>query len=117
MARKRHPTGPLWTVDDPWKQRVKKRMGTLDPPITPADLARRIGVSKSAITVLFRSETKQSRLVPKIHKALDMVDETSAVSAVAKDDLLKRFLRAWVDLTQAQREHLIATAQLLADKG
>lgn len=38
--------------------------------ISRADLARRLKVSKSAITTLFSPETKQSRLVPAVHRIL-----------------------------------------------
>jgi hypothetical protein len=64
------PTGPSWPIDEAWKQRVIERMDELQ--ISRADLSRRLKVTKTAITTLFSAETKQSRLVPAIHKVLKL---------------------------------------------
>jgi hypothetical protein len=119
MVRQKRPTGTLWTVDDSWKRDVTARMK--EKGISRADLAREIralGVSctPSAITILFRKETKQSRLVPYVHKVLGMVETTAPVMAITKDDAFRRLQRVWRDLTEAQREHLVATGELLAVK-
>ena len=119
MVRQKRPTGPLWTVDDDWKKDVERRMEKQG--ISRADLARRIRelggqCTASAITILFRKSTKQSRLVPYVHRVLGMAETTAPVVAIAKDDAFRRLQRVWRDLTDQQREHLIATGELLAAK-
>lgn len=114
MVRQKRPRGPLWTVDDDWKRDVLAAM--VSKGISRADLARRIGVAPAAMTVLFRPTTKQSRLVPAIHRELGMVETTSAVSAIERDDAFKRLQRIWKALSEKEREHLISTGELLAAK-
>ena len=88
----------MWPVDEAWKKAVRddmKREG-----ISQAEMARRIGCKQSALTVLFRAETKQSRLVPMIHRELGR----SAPSTVsAPDEVLQRINRQWPALTKEQR--------------
>lgn len=113
MVRQRRPTGPAWTVDESWKRDVKaalKRAG-----ISQADLATKIGVTPSAITIIFRPETKQTRLKPAIHKVLGFMTPTSE-PAVEKDDAIARLLRIWPKLTEQQRELLLATGEAFGAK-
>lgn len=84
--------------------------------ITRADLARECKVTPAAITILFRKGTKQSRLVPQIHKALGMVNNTEPAAAIERDDAFRRLQRVWKELTDAQREHLVRTGEFLVDK-
>ena len=110
MVRQRRPTGPAFAVDSDWKRDVKaamKRQG-----ISQADLASKIGVTPSAITVLFRPETKQTRLKPAIHRELGLV-APEVEPAVEKDEALTRLLRAWSVLSDEERALLVATATAL----
>jgi lambda repressor-like predicted transcriptional regulator len=113
MPRQRRPSGPAWTVDETWKDDVRAAMRSKG--ISRADLARQIGVSPSAITVLFRPETKQTRLKPLIHRALGFVAPESS-PAVARDALYIRMMSVWPHLSDAEREHLITTGELLRAK-
>ena len=60
----------MWTVDKAWKDDVRALMKRNE--ISQADLARTLGVSPASLTFLFKPDTKQSRLVPAIHKALGL---------------------------------------------
>jgi predicted transcriptional regulator len=113
MVRQRRPAGPAWTVDDSWKRDVKTAMKKAG--ISQADLAAKIGVTPSAITVLFRPETKQTRLKPAIHKVLGMLPPTSG-AAITRDDAMNRLLRVWPTLSEEQRELVLATSEALAAK-
>jgi hypothetical protein len=119
MVRQKRPQGRMWPVDEDWKKDIQVRM--TETGISRADLARLIreqGVTctPSAITILFRKETKQSRLVPCIHKALELANTTTPAQAITKDDAFRRLQRVWRELTGEQREHLAATGELLAIK-
>ena len=104
----------MWAVDEAWKNDVSERMK--ERGISRSDLARLVGADPASITVLFRDSTKQSRLVPKIHKALGMADTTAPVVAIARDDAFRRLEKIWRDLSEKERAHLIATGELLASK-
>lgn len=115
MAKQARPTGPMWSIDAAWKRDVLAAMGKLK--VSKAELARAVGVKGSAITLLFKPETIQTRLKPAIHKKLNMVPPT-ATPAVDRDEALTRLLRVWKDLTEEQREHVLRTGELfLAKKG
>lgn len=109
----------MWPVDESWKSDIQARM--TETGISRADLSRLVqeqGVTctPSAITILFRKETKQSRLVPYIHKALELANTTTPTVAITKDDAFRRLQKIWRDLTSEQREHLAATGELLVVK-
>jgi hypothetical protein len=104
----------MWPVDEAWKRDVEARM--LEKGISRADLARQIDVDPSAVTVLFKPATKQSRLVPRIHKVLEMADTTAPAMAISKDDAFRRLQQVWRKLSKEEREHLITTGELLASK-
>lgn len=74
--------------------------------ISQADLARKIGCRPSALTALFKPETQQSRLVPKIHRVLGWPPPQKA-SAGKRDEARQRLERIWQELTPEQRELLL----------
>jgi transcriptional regulator with XRE-family HTH domain len=94
----------MWTVDEAWRDDVRalmKRKG-----ISQADIARAAGVKPSAITNLFKPETKQSRIVPAVHRVLGLPPpNTTAVSE--RDEVRQRLDKIWRELTPAQRELLL----------
>ncbi len=97
----------MWTVDKAWKDDIRavmKRQG-----ISQADLARTLKVSPGSLTLLFKPETKQSRLVPAIHRALGLSTPTTT-RVDESDELRRRFDDVWRDLTPAQRELLLSVA-------
>jgi transcriptional regulator with XRE-family HTH domain len=83
--------------------------------ISQADLARTLGVSPGSLTLLFKPETKQSRLVPAIHKALGLTTPTTT-RVDERDDLRQRLERIWRDLTPEQREILVSVAAQMKRK-
>lgn len=98
MPPQSRPSGPYWPVDAGWKRSVRAEMKRLG--ISNAEMARRIGCQGSALTVIFRPETRQSRLVPLIHRELGR-PPPSAVTA--SDEVLRRINNRWPDLTVEQR--------------
>jgi len=111
MGRQRRPSGPMWTVDKAWKDDVRalmKRRG-----ISQAELARTLKVSPGSLTLLFKPETKQSRLVPAIHRALGLTTPTTT-RVDEHDQLWQRLEAIWRDLTPEQREILVSVgAQMI----
>src|SRR3954468_1655064 len=106
MVRKRpsgerqpRPGGTAVAVDNVWKKRVQDRMRERD--VSAAQLARDLAVKQSEITHLFKSTeeggAKASRLVPRIHKLLDLVEVDSNAQAVERDDLWRQMKRLWSD--------------------
>lgn len=88
----------MWPVDQAWKTTVLADMRRLG--ISQAEMARRIGCKQSALTVLFRPETKQSRLVPLIHRELD---RPAPSTVTAPDEVLRRINRQWPALSKEAR--------------
>lgn len=82
--------------------------------ISPAEMARRIGVSDSALTVLWRPTTKQSRLVPLIHRELG---RPAPSTITATDEILRRINNRWSSLTKEQRAIVDALVEQLANSG
>lgn len=68
--------------------------------ISPAEMARRIKCKDSALTVLWRPETKQSRLVPAIHRELGRPPPSTVT---AHDEILRRINARWPSLSSEQR--------------
>lgn len=65
-GRQVHPTGPLDTVDDPWKDDVRavmERRGW-----TQKDLAEKIPVSPASITNMFKPGPRQIRFKARIEE-------------------------------------------------
>lgn len=108
MGRQRRPSGPHFPVDKDWKRDIRARMERQG--ISQADLARSVGCKSSALTVLFGPETKQSRLVPAIHRALGLSAPVST-SALERDEARSRLERVWHELTPSQREILLSVAE------
>ncbi|MCA1833070.1 MAG: hypothetical protein LC750_10175 [Actinobacteria bacterium] len=68
--------------------------------ISPAEMARRIGCTPGALTVLWRTETRESRLVPGIHRELGRPAPSTVSSA---DEVLRRINARWSLLSPEQR--------------
>lgn len=98
MAPQTRPSGPHWPVDEAWKRGVKADMKKAG--ISKAEMARRIKCDPAALTVLFRAETKESRLVPQIHRELGRPPPTTVTS---QDEVLRRINNRWPSLTAEQR--------------
>lgn len=113
MVRQRRPTGPAFPVDKDWKDDVRAAMKKQG--ISQGDLAARIGVTTSALTVLFRPVTKQTRLKPAIHRALGLL-APDASPVIEKDEAFSRLMRVWPHLSEEQRKLLLATSEVFAEK-
>lgn len=75
--------------------------------VTQADLARQLNVSPGSLTGLFKAETKQSRLVPAIHRALGLAPPPPT-RVIERDEARQRLDRIWRELTPEQREILLS---------
>jgi len=73
------PTGPFFQIGKTWKDGIRALLESKG--MSQAELARRIGASPGSIVLIFKGETVQTRLVPAIHKALDLAPPTSALAA------------------------------------
>lgn len=71
--------------------------------ISQAELARRIQCKDSALTVMFRPRTKQSRLVPAIHRELG---RPAPSTITAHDEVLRRINTRWPSLSQLLYERI-----------
>jgi len=98
MPRQSRPSGPSWPVDDAWKRGVQADMRK--EGISSAEMSRRIGCTPGALTVLWRPETRESRLVPAIHRELGRPPPAMAITA---DEILRRINARWPSLSKEQR--------------
>lgn len=79
--------------------------------ISPAEMARRIKCTPGALTVLWRPETRESRLVPLIHRELG---RPAPSTVTATDEILRRINARWSSLTEEQRAIVDALVEQLA---
>jgi hypothetical protein len=103
----------MWAVDKAWKDDIRAVMKRLG--ISQADLARTLKVSPGSLTLLFKPDTRQSRLVPAIHRALGLSTPTTT-RVDERDELRRRLDDVWRDLTPAQREILLSVAAEMVRK-
>lgn len=80
--------------------------------ISSSEMARRIGCTPSALTVLWRAETRESRLVPLIHRELGRPAPTTVT---ATDEILRRINSRWPSLNKEQRALVDALVEQLAN--
>lgn len=113
VAKQTRPTGPARAVTDRWLEDVQRAMAAQQPPMTPAELSRRVGVSTAAMSDLLTGKRKQTRIMPAIHRVLGMV-EPETDRGVTRDAAVRRFLRAWADLSEEDRESVLQLAERLA---
>lgn len=114
MARQRRPRDPYLPVDDPWKVAIQALLEKRG--ISQAELARTIGASPGSITLLFKPDTIQSRLVRSIHKVLGLDPPAEAATISERDDAKRRLDRIWADLTPEDREVLLGVAERFQQK-
>lgn len=112
MAAQTRPKGTHWTVDEAWKTGVRADMAKAG--ISSAELARRIGCSPSALTVLWRPATKESRLVPAIHRELGRGAPMPVPSTT--DETLRKINRQWPALSKEGRALVEQLVEQLAVK-
>jgi hypothetical protein len=110
MNRQRRPTGPLWPTPPKWKERVIKTMD--ERRVSKADLARALAVSSTAISDLLGPESKSSRLVPRVHRALGLPPPAPpSTDPRAIDALLAELLDLWPTLDDDDRAMLMSIAR------
>lgn len=61
--------GSAYAIDAEWRARVEARL--VEMSISRAELARRAKCSRASITELLDKDSKQSTLVPDVHRALE----------------------------------------------
>jgi transcriptional regulator with XRE-family HTH domain len=104
------PEGSAYPITRQWQEAIRARMAELD--WSQYDLAKAVGCSQPAIAWLMRPQTKQSALVPKIHKALGLTKPvppaTGSVDPARAelDDMLEQ-------LTDEELAHIVSTVRLL----
>lgn len=103
----------MWTVDKAWQEDIRAVMERQG--VSQADLARALKVSPGSLTLLFKPETRQSRLVPAIHRALGLALPTTT-RVDERDELRQRLDDIWRALTPAQREILVSVAAQMIRK-
>lgn len=86
VAAGSHPTGPAYPVTKRWQAEVERRLDEKD--MSKADLAREVGCKPPSITSLLKPGAKQSRLVPRINKVLQIgMSDRHAKLAAALESL------------------------------
>jgi hypothetical protein len=105
--QQRRPFADFWPVDEQWKRRLQCEMKRR--ALSRGALAGKIKCDPSAITVLFRSRTKQSRLVVAIHRELGWLPP---MTVPLGDSRLYRLIQSWPTLTVQQRDVLGQLAEL-----
>jgi transcriptional regulator with XRE-family HTH domain len=103
------PSGPAWPISEQWKREIRQLMSAKD--VSDAELARRVGVSRAAVGRLWMMETRQSRMVPLIHRALGL--PAPAVSKERSAELAE-ILDGWRDLDGPAQDAVIAMIRQLA---
>lgn len=103
-----HPSGPLETVDEVWKARVRAAMDELG--LDQKDLAAKCNVSPASITNLFKPGTRQIRYKTAVHRALKWPDANKL------DDGLRRISENWRHLSESQRDSILALVDSIAIK-
>lgn len=111
--KQKRPSGRHATVDDDWKDAVREALRR--GGISRADLARQVGVTPSAITLLLKPGTSETRLAAKIAKALELKSTPVArpVALVVVDDSVERIIRAIRTMTPKQREAFASLAETI----
>lgn len=109
-GRQQHPTGPLSTVDEAWKAEVRAAMDAHDPPLDQKMLAAKIGVSRAAITKLFKPGPQQIRYKDRIHELFKWPNATKV------DEVRRRIEAKWMHLSDAERSLVAELVEKLAGK-
>ena len=109
MSRQPRPRGRFYQVDNAWKLDIKALLEKRG--ISQAELARRIHASPGSIVLLFKPETVKSRLVPAIHKALELEAPVEGATISERNDAKRRLDRIWNDLDEDDRAALLAIAE------
>lgn len=114
--REPKPTGPLYTVDDEWKRNmralIEEEISTSG--ISRAEIARQIGVTNAALTLMFRAGTSQTTAVPALHRRYGLVLPETAV-AVPKDAFSTRLLRETRDLSENAQALVLRLVRAMRD--
>ena len=107
MHQRRRARGPYFPVDDDWKIAVRALMEKRG--ISQAEMARRVGASPAAITLLFKPDTVQSGLVAAVHRVLGL-DPPGTTTITERDELRRRLDRVWRELSDVERELIVQVA-------
>lgn len=107
-APQAHPTGPLDTVDETWKDAVRAAMTR--EGWTQQDLAEKIPASKGAISNMFKPGDRQTRFKRRIEELCGM-ENNGVLEAV-----LRRVEVHWSRLSPTNAEIVAKLVESLAAK-
>lgn len=107
---KPYPTGGAHRVDAAYKAKVVSRLK--EKGWTQKRLAEEIGCDPSAITVLLKPATVQSRLVPAINDALGL-GEPAPTLAPEQDELDAALMRAIRSMDEKSKRHLLGITEAM----
>src|SRR4051812_14408799 len=115
MARKKHtrapqvhPTGPLDTVEEPWKDQVRAEMKKRG--WDQKDLAGKIPVSPASITNMFKPGPRQIRYKRRIEELFGWEDSSKL------GQVLERIKPHWPQLSLENAEKVAGLIESLAKK-
>lgn len=113
---KDYPTGPAYPIDAEWRAKVLARMA--EKRIRRSQLAKLIGCDPSSITILFRPDTVQSRLVPDIHRVLELPPPTATDGSPSEEpNALDDELRAaFAEMDEEGKRHFLHLARRILGK-
>lgn len=112
LVTQRRPKGHMWPTPETWKERVLVLMQ--ERGINRAELSRRIKVSDAAITQLFRSSTRTSRLVPHINEVVGL--PPPAMTPLVTDEYRQGLDSVWPELGEDDRKLLLDMAQKISQR-
>ncbi len=105
-GRQEHPTGPLETVDDDWKQDVRDEMTKRG--WDQKDLAEKISVSEASITNMFKPGKRQIRFKGRIAALFGWADPAQM------QDVLRRIQRAASKVSVEEAKNVASILESLA---
>jgi hypothetical protein len=110
---KPYPTGGAHRIDAAWKAKVEAALK--EKGKTKKWLAIKVGCDPSAITVVLRPSTVQSRLMPAINEVLGLGEPPPTV-AEDVDELDAALMRALQRMDEGAKRHLLGLAEALMEK-
>lgn len=103
-----HPTGPLKTVEEPWKDDLREEMKTRG--WDQQTLAEKIPASPGAISNMFKPGPRQTRLKDRIEELVGWVNTPQL------EQVFRRVEHRWTKLSVAEAENIAGLIESLTKK-